>query len=727
MASNKRTRAEVLISNLPQLQNKIKRDPSSYREEFMQQWRHFESSLAIFNLKPQDSAISNDFADQITFLAHVSQCYPKDTKEYPDRLIETLTTHFQIMSPEVRKTMVQALILMRNRGLINPTKLLGLFFTLFRCKDKALREMLHNHIVADIKNSNAKSKNNALNKTLQNFMYTMLKDTNEVAAKKSLEVMIELYKKNIWNDAKTVNVIAEACFSPTPKIVASAVHFFLGADEKEEVSDSDEDGPDIASLRHANTINKKKKSRRNTLQKAQASVKRKERAKSRAEHFNFSALHLLNDPQGFAEKLFSRLRHAASKNMYRFELRLQMINLVSRLIGVHKLLLLGFYEFVVPYLKPHQRDVTLILSYVAQSSHELVPPDALEAVVRAIADNFVWSNYAAEVVTAGLNSLREICARCPLAMPEELLQSLIDDFKKHREKGPMNAARSLLGLYRDVNPEMLRKKDRGKAASVNIKSFKAKRYGELDVMSSIQGADALDDSEEGEEGSDDDSEAPELVSDDEEGEGESDDEEVAFEDIDDDGEVIELDSDEFEDDDEDDDGEGEDDDEDEDEDEEDEEDEVEPSPAKKRKTNVLAERILTDEDFARMRERHLEQEAERLAGVKGRSIPVDDGSDSDNGPHDFVDVSRIMSGTRKKNDYEARMEKIKAGREGREFGSRKGKEERTSLTNKVKAKKNKAFMMIVHKRSVVGKKKMSLRDKQRVLRAHIKKQKLNYK
>jgi hypothetical protein len=30
--------------------------------------------------------------------------------------------------------------------------------------------------------------------------------------------MIELYKKNIWNDAKTVNVIATACFSRFTKV-----------------------------------------------------------------------------------------------------------------------------------------------------------------------------------------------------------------------------------------------------------------------------------------------------------------------------------------------------------------------------------------------------------------------------------------------------------------------------------------------------------------------------
>ena len=63
-----------------------------------------------------------------------------------------------------------------------------------------------------------------------------------MAAKKSLEAMIDLYKKNIWNDSKTVNIIAEACFSPSPKIVATAVNFFLSVNAKGGESDDDDDG-----------------------------------------------------------------------------------------------------------------------------------------------------------------------------------------------------------------------------------------------------------------------------------------------------------------------------------------------------------------------------------------------------------------------------------------------------------------------------------------------------
>ena len=46
----------------------------------------------------------------------------------------------------------------------------------------------------------------------------------------------------------------------------------------------------------------------------------------------FSALHLIHDPQDFAEKLFVKLE----KSTERFEVRLMLMALISRLIGVHQ-------------------------------------------------------------------------------------------------------------------------------------------------------------------------------------------------------------------------------------------------------------------------------------------------------------------------------------------------------------------------------------------------------
>lgn len=43
------------------------------------------------------------------------------------------------------------------------------------------------------------------------------------------------------NDAKTVNVIAEACFSPITKIAVTAIQFFLGSNEDQDDDSDDEE------------------------------------------------------------------------------------------------------------------------------------------------------------------------------------------------------------------------------------------------------------------------------------------------------------------------------------------------------------------------------------------------------------------------------------------------------------------------------------------------------
>ena len=58
-----------LPDNLPQLQNLIKRDPQSYKDDFVQQYQHFLSTLQIFKLSPDKENKSLD--ELVMFLAQV--------------------------------------------------------------------------------------------------------------------------------------------------------------------------------------------------------------------------------------------------------------------------------------------------------------------------------------------------------------------------------------------------------------------------------------------------------------------------------------------------------------------------------------------------------------------------------------------------------------------------------------------------------------------------------
>lgn len=62
-------RGILLTSNLPQLQNLIKRDPEAYKEEFLQQWNHYNSIRRIFATNPDEQA--THFRELVTFISQV--------------------------------------------------------------------------------------------------------------------------------------------------------------------------------------------------------------------------------------------------------------------------------------------------------------------------------------------------------------------------------------------------------------------------------------------------------------------------------------------------------------------------------------------------------------------------------------------------------------------------------------------------------------------------------
>lgn len=370
-----------------------------------------------------------------------------------------------------------------------------LFPILTTTPSKSLRTLLFQKILSDLRSSNSRTTNHKLNHTVQTVLYNLL--TADRASSKGIwavKLTRELWKRQIWTDSKAVEIMKEASLADNEKVIVGGVRFFLGGDkEREELEDesSDDGGVDIGKLKHQIGINKKTKKKAKVMERAVTTVKKKERKKNQPHPLNFSALHLLHDPQGFAESLFSK-HLQNTKSRLDLEHKLLVLQLVSRLVGLHKLTVISLYSYFLKYLTPRQPSVTSFLASLAQSTHSLVPPDVLEPLVQKIANEFVSEAAAAEIASAGLNAIREICVRQPLAMNDTLLQDLVM-YRKSKDKGVVMAAKGLLSLYRDVGADLLKKRDRGKEAAMRIQSggMKEKRFGE-EKVGEIEGLDLLE-------------------------------------------------------------------------------------------------------------------------------------------------------------------------------------------------------------------------------------------
>ncbi|KIL68655.1 hypothetical protein M378DRAFT_120982 [Amanita muscaria Koide BX008] len=723
-------RGALLTANLPQLQNLIKRDPAAYREEFLQQWNHYNSARHLFKLNPDDQA--GNFKELVTFISQVASCYPTETADFPSQLFSLLTDNYPSLSQEIKKSLLQNLVMLRKKEVISSIDLLKYLFPLLpRTSSASLRLFIRHTILSDIVSANARHKNHRLNRAMQAMLFNMIergmeyrvtrdmdKSSSDRTADSNSEAMWavivakELWKKSVWTDSKTVAIIALGCTHPNLKVQSASMHFFIGEESDEGADDTEADtGIDVRALHHRREINKKTKSGEKKFHKQLKSARKKARPKTSAKQANFPALELLRDPQSFADKVFNLLNHHDTR--FTLDHKILVMQLLSRVMSVHKVCILNFYSYAMKFLHYRQPRIPSILVALAQSVNDMTPPDAIEPVIRKLAQEFVHPGVSSEVIAAGLNSIREISARQPWAMDSSLLEDLIE-YRKSKDKGVITAARGLLQLYREINPSMLKKRERGKEASMSV-SRAPLPFGQSNkVAVDIEGLTLLEDhfnKLHEEEGAANDTEwdgwtvnSDSSSASDSEGWINVEDEEgdIAISGSDDDLEPT---------------------------------DPQAEATASSRVSTLATTKILTPADFALLNDLRI-QAATRTVQMSGGSASKRKlASLEANRSHTesnlldknvFVTEEHILGKRKKaKADYAERLASIQSGREGRaKFGSRRGKDKEvpSSSTNREKVK-NKPIMMILSSDTVRRKKKASLRDKQRKLRAHVEKMK----
>ena len=340
----------------------------------------------------------------------------------------------------------------------------------------------------------------------------------------------------------------------------------------------------------------------------------------------------------------------------------------------------------------------------------MFPPDDLQPLVRKIANEFVSDGVAAEVCAAGINTIREIVSRAPHAIDKTLVQDLIE-YKGSKSKSVMMAARSLITLYREIDPSVLKAKDRGKIGAIALSkgTVETPKFGvDNSTVNGIHGIALLQkykqENENQEEENDND--GWQVMSDEDEDDSDSSDGWISVES---DKDYVISDS-------------------------SDDEDEAgdEPRDPKKSKLDdsiantaandaeafmkLASTTILTPADFAKIEELKIQAGFDKAMGKRISSALNEE----------EVDADKLTGPMKYKQLREERIARAQEGKEDREkFGSSKGKrlaDKSHSTTNREKARK-KNFMMMIHKKDVQGKAKRSLRDKQKSLRAHISKQK----
>ena len=591
------TKADVTLK-LSQLQNFVKRDPKGYREDYEAQIKRLESECGILTLsgasglgdtsgvskKSSSGGGGGKLEELIQFAAATSSSSYKgkesnrvaaiiigllvgetpdidddieeaplvqskkkkrkdNTKKiYQNKDLHTMTTMLPsaalLLPRDIRKTCVSALILMRNKGALEPLRVLELFFRLMAVvPDKTLREILYRHMVNDIRNINKKGKrDDKVNRAIQSFLHRVVsthgqeqkqgesseESATDIAAKRATDMVCELYRRQVWTDDRTVAILASAVVSKNTTVASRAMRFFLNIEEKMamDTAAAEEDEWDASQKINYHFFSRKTKNRINNVKRQLKNRNRQQRKREGVDKDEwmdvrddegvevakklYPAIELLRDPQGLAEEVLKRLKNPKASIPYKN--KLLMMNFVTRLVGNHELLVLNLYPFLQKYMGGHQRDVTGILAYAVQGCHESVPPDEVYGILKTIAHNFVTERCSEEQMAVGINAVRAICARTPsvlsiedskdeaisMAFDVEAFVRDIAAYANHRDRSVSIAGKSFTNFIRETHPSLLQGKNRGlKGSALHKAKARPMRYGEAKVNYGVEGADLL--------------------------------------------------------------------------------------------------------------------------------------------------------------------------------------------------------------------------------------------
>ena len=448
MDAKEKEKYEFLIQMLPQYQDRVKRDKESYKEEFLKILKKFSEQFTIFLFEP--SRKIKGFKELLMFFAHLSHLFKSETEFIPKGLCKVISENYLTIPHEVRLTIVDSLSIMCKSGILSLLEVIPLFFNLMRCQDKILRKRLTDYIISALTKVNEKHKNVNINKNIQNFCEKLLEDPNKKLARKTLNIIVNLYQKKIWNDARTINMLANiAVTAKDIKISSAACQFFLSEYNVEQGDSSDEE--DLEELKNKYKLlgkgySQKTKKRKEKLKQLMKSIEKKEERNKKINTVsNFLPIDQLNDPLTFAEKLFHLMNSFQSGN---FSHKLIILRLLGRILGRHRLIINNFFNSMIPLIKTDQKDLSIILASIIEATHDQIPPIELESLIKKLFDFFISDVLPPHHITLGLNTLFGIMERCPYCIDEKYFD-VCDELRNYKNKSVANAARAVCNLYKE--------------------------------------------------------------------------------------------------------------------------------------------------------------------------------------------------------------------------------------------------------------------------------------
>ncbi len=354
-------RATLSGQRLLQLQFVMKKDPGGYASELQAQEKNFQNALRAWEESPNEP--HKELGELVVFLAHVMPSYKEKLAGFPAQLMGFIRKNYETIERDTRLKLCSGLTLLCARHLFPVEDMCNLFFTMFSLQDKKLRAYLYSSCLNAIKRANARSVDQTMNRAIQRELSEFLHGLDGPSGRLAIEFFVEMYRRRMWVDDHAVNIIGAACFSRLSKVRGTAISFLLGSVDEEDDEENDDFGIRHGGEKEAKKVKvtrlltakkHKKKAIRKALKKQKMEEERlkKEGKESKKDTSSFSVLDQLHDPQSFAEKILTMLQRQSGR--LTFDHKLLMMELISRLVGSHRLILIEYFDWLKRYMTPKQ-------------------------------------------------------------------------------------------------------------------------------------------------------------------------------------------------------------------------------------------------------------------------------------------------------------------------------------------------------------------------------------
>eukprot|EP00792_Barthelona_sp_PAP020_P007085 TRINITY_DN3101_c1_g9_i1.p1 TRINITY_DN3101_c1_g9~~TRINITY_DN3101_c1_g9_i1.p1 ORF type:complete len:688 (+),score=196.78 TRINITY_DN3101_c1_g9_i1:37-2100(+) len=468
------------MPTLDTLQNSIKRNPEAHRDDFFQQYEHFKSLIDLVRQNP--NVRKEALFELLSFMGATCHYYTKVKKKgvefeitgcnFSNDVLNILEMEFHGLDNELRLALTKTVILLRTHDQLAPIQVHKIFLRMLTNEDKRLRTLISSFIYNDIKRLHKSRVSKHIKTHLQDLLFASLKSSNVKVARMALLTLIKCYQTHIWQTDRIVNMIAYGALRNDTQLVVPSLDFFLD----DAVHDYDDEAEEsmVENMKTAAEFVKMNKNRGGMLNKSKH-LREVQRQKSKLKRLqrqleggvkvggsNFLAMQQIINPGKFCDNLLKNFHSGG----FKFHVKLRILNLVSRIIYLEQIPIPKFYSIAQRYIIPSNPEITKILTFIIQSIIDSTPENIAEELVYAVRDKFVLESNEPEQIVLGLNTIRGICARCPTAIDASILEDLCLFVRFKQSRPVANAAKGIINLYREVNPDLLTPKFRGNARKI---------------------------------------------------------------------------------------------------------------------------------------------------------------------------------------------------------------------------------------------------------------------